>query len=178
MSEFTKNTDGYIGYEYKDVTVSHRTRELFTDGYKQFGWTYEGTALSLPNIGSGAVVMKFKRDRKIRNKAELTRLQRQFESCVAEIEGLENSKNNGASIFAYSVGIVGTAFLAGSVFAYLAGMIPLMILLAVPGFIGWVLPYFGYVRIQQKKIEQVTPLIEQKHDEIYEVCEKANNLLA
>jgi hypothetical protein len=121
--------------------------------------------------------MKFKRDRKIHNKAELTRLQRQFESCASEIERLEASKSIGASVFAYSTGIVGTAFIAGSVFSYLAGMVPLMIVLAVPGFIGWIVPYFGYLRIQKKKIEQVTPLIDQKYDEIYDVCEKANGLL-
>jgi hypothetical protein len=35
--------------------------------------------------------MKLKRDRKIRNKMELARLQRQFETAVAEIETLERS---------------------------------------------------------------------------------------
>ena len=69
--------------------------------------------------------MKFKRDRKVRNKAELTRLQRQFDSCVSEIESLERSKYLRASVFAYIIGVVGTAFMAGSVFAYLADMLVL-----------------------------------------------------
>jgi hypothetical protein len=178
MSEFAKNTAGFIGYEYKDITVSHRMKPVYADGFTNFGWTHEGTSLSLQSVGSGSVVMKFKRDRKILNKAELTRLQRQFESCVSEIERLEVSKSLGASVFAYTTGIIGTAFLAGAVFSYLAGMVPLTIILAVPGFVGWIIPYFGYLHIQRKKIEQITPLIDQKYDEIYEVCEKANNLLA
>jgi hypothetical protein len=175
MSEYTKNAKGFIGYEYKSITVSRSMEQIYTDGYQSFGWTLEGTSLSLQRIGS--VILKFKRDRKINNKAELTRLQRQFESCISEIEKLEVSKTMGASIFAYVTGIAGSAFLAGSVFAYLAGMIPLMIILAVPGFVGWILPYFGYLRIQRKKNDKVTPLIEQKYDEIYDACEKGSGLL-
>jgi hypothetical protein len=177
MNEFTKNADNFIGYEYRNITVKRSMESVYVDGYPNFGWTFEGTALSLQSVSSGSVVMKLKRDRKIRNKAELTRLQRQFEGCVQEIERLESSKSIGASVFAYSTGIIGTGFLAGSVFAYLAGMVPLMIILAVPGFIGWIIPYFGYLRIQRRKIEQVMPLIDQKYDKIYEVCEKAHNLL-
>ena len=178
MSEYTKSSGGFIGYEYKDLTVSRNMKPVYADGYTSFGWTLEGTSLSLQSLSSGSVVMKFKRDRKLRNKAELTRLQRQFESCVSEIEKLEASKSVGASVVAYVIGVIGSAFLAGAIFSYLAGMVPLMIILAVPGFVGWVIPYFCYLRIQRKKTEQVTPLIDQKYDEIYEACEKASTLLS
>ena len=53
----------------------------------------------------------------------------------------------------------------------------LCILLAIPGFIGWILPYFVYKKVLGKQIEKVTPLIEEKYDEIYEICEKGNRLL-
>ena len=176
MSEFTKNADGFIGYEYKDVTVKRNMESVYADGYINFGWTLEDTSIPLQSIGS--VTMKFKRDRKIRNKAELTRLQRQFEACVQEIERLEISKSIIASAVAYGLGIVGAAFMAGSVFAYISGMVPLTIILAIPAFAGWILPYFCYLNISRKKTEQVTPLIDQKYDEIYEVCEKASGLLS
>ncbi len=174
MNEFTKNANGFVGYEYKDVTVKRSMESVYADGYNNFGWTLEGTSVPIQSFGS--VTMKFKRDRKIRNKAELTRLQRQFEACASEIERLEVSKVLGASAVAYAVGIAGTAFMAGSVFAYLAGMLPLSVLLAIPAFAGWILPYFCYLRIQRKKTEQVTPLIDQKYDEIYEVCKNADGL--
>ena len=148
---------------------------VYADGYTNFGWTLEGTSIPLQSFNS--VTMKFKRDRKIRNKAELTRLQRQFEACAAEIERLEFSKIVGASTAAYVIGVVGTAFMAGSVFAHIAGMLPLSVFLAIPGFVGWILPYFCYLRLRTKKTEQVTPLIDQKYDEIYEVCEKAAGLV-
>ena len=78
-----------------------------------------------------------------------------------------------------TVGLIGTAFLAGATFAFIyAEMIPLMILFAIPGFIGWALPYPLYKRVQAKKTSKVTPLIEQQYDAICEVCEKAHALLA
>ena len=42
------------------------------------------------------------------------------------------------------------------------------ILLAVPGFLGWILPHFLYRRIAGKRTEKITPLMEAKYDEIYE----------
>ncbi len=175
MSEITKNAEGFVGYEYKEVTVKRSMESVYADGYTNFGWTLEGTAFPIQSFNS--ISMKFKRDRKIRNKAELTRLQRQFEACVTEIERLEFSKVVGASTVAYVIGVVGTAFMAGSVFAHIAGMLPLSVLLAIPGFAGWIIPYFCYLRLCKKKTEQVTPLIDQKYDEIYEVCEKADSLV-
>lgn len=175
MNEVTKNENGFIGYEYKDVTVNRAMESVVADGYQNFGWVLEGT--DTPIGGVNSVILKFKRDRKIRNKSEITRLQRQFDACVDEIGTLERSKVIGASAVAYAIGVFGTAFMAGSVFAFLAEMLPLCIVLAIPAFVGWVIPYFCYVRINKKKTEQITPFIDGKYDEIYSVCEKANGLL-
>lgn len=165
----------FIGYEYHDVTVKRNMVSVYTDGYENFGWQLEDTEYAMGAVDS--VTLKFKRDRKIRNKTELTRLQRNFDACVGEIVALENSKMVKASIAAYAVGIIGTAFMAGSVFAVTSGFIPLCIILAVPAFAGWILPYFLFKTIVKKKTAEVTPLIDQKYDEIYTVCEKANSLL-
>lgn len=173
MSENIKNN--FVGYEYKDVSVKRDMEALYTDSYQNFGWVLDGTSSSVKGIGS--VNMKFKRDRKIRNKSELTRLQRQFECSAKEIEALENSKALGASSVAYTVGIVGTAFMAGSVFSYIGGMMLLSIILAIPAFVGWIIPYFCYTHILKGKTEKVTPYIEKQYDIIYEVCKKANLLL-
>jgi len=174
MSEVKKNDENYIGYEYKDVTVDRSKEDVYADGYPNFGWKLEGS--SRPLIGMSTVNLKLKRDRKIQNKPELTRLQRQFESYVNEIEKLEQSRTTAASIVAYIAGIFGTACLAGAVFSFLAANIPLCIILAVPGFIGWVLPYFLFLKISDKRIVKITPIIEQRYDSIFEVCEKAYGL--
>lgn len=124
-------------------------------------------------------LVRLKRDRKIINKAELTRLQRNFEACASEIEALERSKTAKATAAAIALGILGTAFMAGSVFAVTAQppLIALCIILAVPAFAGWILPYFLYKNIVKTQTEKITPLIEKKYDEIYEICEKGNSLL-
>ncbi len=175
MSEIIRNENKFIGYEYKDFTVNRKMESVYADGYQDFGWTLEEITPSVKGVF--AEVMRFKRDRKIINKAELTRLQRQFEACVAEIETLERVKVLTASVVAYIIGVLGTAFMAGAVFAQNAGMIPLTIIFAIPGFVGWIIPYFCYSHIRSKKTAKVIPLIENKYDEIYEVCEKANSLL-
>ena len=110
---------------------------------------------------------------------ELTRLQRNFEACVAEIGNLEKEKISRPSIAAITVGIIGTAFMAGSTFAVTAQPphIILCIILAIPGFLGWVMPYFLYKAGVRRQTERITPLIEAKYDEIYEICEKGNKLL-
>jgi len=107
----------------------------------------------------------------------LSRLQREFITHIKEIESLEASKTSGAQIAAFTIGFVGTAFLAGATFSYLAGFIPLMIILALPGFICWILPYFIYNGVRRKKTTNVSVLIENQYDAIYEICEKANGLL-
>ena len=176
MSETMKQEEKFIGYEYKDVTVRRDTEALYADSYTSFGWTPEGTT---PSLSPTSVTLKFKRNRRIKNKAELTRLQREFESHIREIEKLEDSKGLFSSAIAYGVGILGAAFMAGSVFAITAAtpLIVWCIILAVPGCIGWILPYFLSKKIRQNKTEQVTPLIDRKYDEIYETCEKADRLV-
>ena len=175
MSENIRTAGGFIGYEYRSVTAGRDLEALYTDGYQNFGWNLENT--SSPFIGIGSVTMKFRRDRKVRNKAELARLQRQFDSCVNEIVSMEKSRESSAFIAAMTAGLIGTAFLGASLFSFLNSLIILFIVLAVPGLIGWVVPYFLYKSAYAKKSAKIMPLVENKYDEIYEICERASSLL-
>jgi len=177
MHEMNNNENSFIGYEYKEITVEREMESVVADGYQNFGWIPEQAYA--PVMGLTGSTMKFKRDRKIRNKMELTRLQRQFDACVNEIVGMERSKAASASVTSFTVGIIGTAFMAGSVFAIVATppLVPLGIVLAIPAFIGWALPYFLYKMAYAKKAAKVTPLLDSKYDEIYAICERANGLL-
>lgn len=170
----SEKENGYVGFEYMEVPSKRNMESLYVDSYENFGWAFEGDAAQ---EGSDRVTLKFKRDRKLRNKAELTRLQRQFEACAHEIEALERSKTTTATIAAFSIGLVGTAFLGGAMFAYLAEMLPLMVVLAIPGFLGCIVPYFCYQKLCRKREAQIAPLIDQKNDEIYTVCEQGCRLL-
>ena len=53
----------------------------------------------------------------------------------------------------------------------------LCILLAIPAFAGWILPYFVYQQVKARRTRQVTPFIEEKIEEIYGMCKKGQSLL-
>lgn len=167
----------FIGYEYKEITVSSEQASMYMDCYETFGWELDENIVTTK--GPHTMTIRMKRNRKIMNKMELTRLQRHFEACAQEIDELERNKTSGATIWALMIGIIGTAFMAGSVFAvtHQPPIYWLCILLAVPAFAGWIAPYFVYRHLVQLKTKKLQPLIESKQEEIYEVCEKGHSLL-
>lgn len=66
------------------------------------------------------------------------------QQCVKEIETLEKTKTSAASMYALIVAIIGAAYIAVSTFAMTAHppYIILSAILAVPGFIGWIILCF------------------------------------
>lgn len=64
-----------------------------------------------------------------------------------------------------------------SVFSYLGGMLPLCILFAIPGFVGWILPYFLKNMLVAKKTKAVIPEIEKQHEDIYHICKEADSII-
>lgn len=182
MSEIIKGSQTFIGYDYKEVITNAEKVSFLMDAYENFGWVVDtniSNNIPVRSYSHENVVLRLKRDRKIMNKMELTRLQRNFECCMKEIDHLERTKTSEATMYALIVGIVGTAFMAGSVFAITATppIIILCIVLALPAFAGWILPYFIYKKIVRKRTEKVTSFIEDKQDEVYELCEKGSKLL-
>ncbi len=183
MDNAERQQRNFVGYEYKELFTESSRFSFLLDGYENFGWELDE---NLPENREGRnpipqqkKVLRLKRNRKIVNKMELTRLERNFEACVNEIEKLEKEKTSIATVYALVSGIIGTAFMAGSVFAVTAQPpnYILCIILAIPGFFGWIFPYILYKKIVGKQTERVRPLIEEKYDEIYEICEKGNKLL-
>lgn len=183
MDDTGKQRKTFMGYEYKEILTESSKASFLLDGYENFGWEPdENLTENRRDVNSSyqkKVKLHLKRNRKIVNKMELTRLQRHFEACVKEIEVMEKAKTSTATIYALVIGMIGTAFMAGSTFAVTAQTphLVLSILLAIPGFLGWILPYFVYKRQVVRQTEKMAPLIEAKYDEIYEICEKGNRLL-
>lgn len=170
MSEFES-------FDYMKVTVDENQMSQYMDGYEHFGWKVDS---NVPvEKGMGKVTIHLKRSRAILNKMELTRLQRHFEACMSEIAALENSKESFAVAASIACGILGCAFMAGSVFAVTAvkPIIWLTILLAIPGFFLWGIAYPLYKYVKKWRAEKVEPLIEAKLDEAEKVCGKGHALL-
>lgn len=171
----------FMSYDYKEVEAEQNMIPFLRDGYESFGWEIQEKSVESKNHPkqSHKSILLMRRNRKIMNKPELQRLQSHFEACVEDVKALEKSKESKATMISLIVGIFGTAFMAGSVFAVTAEepLIALCIILAIPGFMGWILPYFLYKGIREKQTQTIKPLIEKKYDEIYEICEKGNKLL-
>ena len=115
MGELREDSAPYVGYDYKEIPANADKTPLYLDGYESFGWVLEERPGTQPLKNKGKLVLR--RDRKIVNKMELTRLQRHFEACLRELDQLEESRTARARICAVMTGILGTAFLAGSTFA-------------------------------------------------------------
>jgi len=82
-------------------------------------------------------------------------------------------------MWSLAAGILGTVFMAGSVFAVTHNprVIWLCVLLAIPGLIGWIAPVFLYRGITAVQTQKMQPLLEEKYEEIFEVCEKGHSLI-
>lgn len=172
-----KSENPFIGYEYMQINVPDEQSSMYMDCYENFGWELDKKIL-MPTE-SHMVTICMKRNRKIINKMELTRLQRHFEACMREINVLEQAKNSAAMVSALTIGIIGAVFMTGSVFAatHVPPHILLCIVLAIPALLGCLAPYFIYCHVLKWKAEKMQPLIEAKKDEIYQICEKGHSLL-
>lgn len=183
MDRDQRKNKEFVAYEYKDVSVETEHVSMYLDCYENFGWVIDERNYPQEYTDGKGVhhqtTLHLKRNRKIINKMELTRLQRHFEACVKEITSLEKAKTQMATVWALVTAVVGTAFMAGSTFAVVhePPLIWLCILLAIPGFVGWIVPYFLYRSLCRKNTEKLQPLIEAKYEEIYEICEKGHSLL-
>ena len=161
MTEIIKGGKDYVGYEYKTLSTNEETISMMLDCYESFGFKIDERATR--KTASGNLTVTLKRNRNLINKAEITRLQRNFESYMHELEQLKKSKTSKACMSAIITGVVGTAFMALSVFAITATTpnIPLCVLFAVPGFVGWIVPYFLYKKMVAKKESILVPLIDE-----------------
>ena len=163
-------------FDYLTVTVDEDFLSPYVDGYEKFGWSLDE---SVPTeMDGGTATLHLKRSRHIGNKVELIRLQQHFEACMAEVRTLEASKRSVPVTVSLTLGLAGCGFVAGAALA--AAATPsatwLAALLAVPGLLLWAAAYFCHGPVKRHRIQKVTPLIEAKHDEADEVCEKAFQL--
>ncbi len=168
------NKQQFIGYEYRKLLVDKEFSDVYIDAYPNFGWEVEmgGKSKERPN----KVQFSMKRNRKLLNQAELKRLQNKFEASMSNVERMEKQKKLFPTIQACLLGLFGTVFMAGAVFAINAGFLLLMIFSGVLGLLGWILPLFLY-RIQYGRASRrLQPLIDEEYDMIYIICEKAYGL--
>ncbi len=167
-------TKAFVTYEYQTVQVDPTKESLYSDVYRNFGWASDGRA---PTRRSGSVQLKFKRDRRIAGRSVLTELQRRCETALRSIDALERSRTVMATIVSILIGLVGVAFLAGSVFSLEASSVALSIVLGAVGLAICVPPYFVFSRLRRVKDARVSPQIDREYDVVYDTSEQAARLL-
>lgn len=183
MVEMKRSARAFAAYEYKETTVERRRASEYLDDYESFGWELDD-AYERPAVHPGVpgaermIALHMRRDRRIVNRVELTRLQRQFEACMKEIQTLESSRDVHATICALCTGVVGLALLLCAAFTAITSkaLTLLGVLLALPGAILCALAYPIYRRVYRKREGEVTPLVDAKREEICTLCEKGQRL--
>ncbi|MFT4214606.1 MAG: hypothetical protein QM622_07505 [Microbacterium sp.] len=178
----TAQQAGFTAYEYASVRAPRDFESLYRDTYRAFGWTVESTEpadpirVLTPGIPPTTITLKLKRDRNIRNRSVVHDLQRKADASLSAIVRLERSKTARAFAVAATIGIVGAAFLAGSVFLMNGGLIALSIVLGAVGLVGWVGGFLAYQGVAARRSAAVTPLIDREFDVLYETTEQAAHL--
>lgn len=166
--------DPFVAYEYMTVKADRDREGLSRDTYRNFGWIVEGYGSPIP--GSSTVGIKLKRDRGIKNRPLIVELQRQAENALQTIDQLERSKDTVSVAAALSVGVVGSALLAGSVFTINSGHWVAGILLGTAGLLGWLAGYITHGRVKSKRTQKVAALIDRQYDIVYSTAEQAAQL--
>jgi len=162
----------FIAYEYKEVIINKKRLDLYLDCVINLGWEVTNKENYL-----GKIKLNLKRNYKINNREEVLKLEKDFEEKFNLLERINNEKYDLGLMISLTVGLIGTACLAGATFSFLASKIGLMIILAIPGFVGWFLPYFINKKINNKNLVKVEQKNTELKNEIYSSMEKAFALL-
>ncbi|MGC4154536.1 MAG: hypothetical protein QM628_15865 [Propionicimonas sp.] len=171
----------YVAYEYLTVEADRDLELLYKDTYRNFGWMIEATTSGMLGGGTpnpNTVTLKLKRDRRLRNRPLVNELQRKAENALDTIADLEKSRISTALATALGIGIVGSAFLAGSVFAIQADLWLLSLPLGAVGLLGWLTGWLAHGKVKARKTSQTAPLIDSQYEIVYDASDQAARLLA
>jgi len=198
------NKENFVAYEYKSVTIKRNSAGMYIDCMENFGWTLaenDGydfqpllTNLNPVNLGkniataaqsygetadsSETLTLKFKRDRRIENKQQLDKLEREYEEALSAIHKVERKNVAQTMGISLGTGIIGTLFIGLAVYNFVFSNIILGVLFAAVGAIGWAIGFFSNMKIGKKKSTQTEPYVQEQLNIVYSTCEKAHALLA
>ena len=199
-----KNNNDFVAYEYKTVNATRDSAGMYIDCMENFGWTlietdgYDAQVLlsnlNPVNLGRNiasaaqtfgetadttpAITLKFKRDRRIDNKQQLDKLEREYEAAMSAITRIERKNEAQTMGVSLGTGIIGAVFVGLSVYNFVSSNIILGVLFAAVGAIGWAVGFFSNRKVGRKKSVQTEPTIQEQLDIAYGACEQAHALLA
>lgn len=165
-------------YDYKTVRVRRETEAMLCDAYSVLGWEVVDTTLSCGTLAF--VNVSFKRDRKIRNKSELLRVQNKVDGVIANVEKLQARKKSAGVPEAITLGTIGALTLGG-------GMSMVMVLKTMPfmavgiavGVVGigiCLLGWLAFNKVGKKRLSEIEPLLENEYAKLSDLCDEALSL--
>ena len=105
---FTQGDGSYQSFEYARTTVNSDLAQATLDCYESLGYELTGQRKS----GAGnQVALSFRRSRKVRNKAQLSKIQRTMDDTLASISNMEAEKTKKATSQAILIGIISALIL-------------------------------------------------------------------
>jgi len=170
--------NNYRNYEYLNIMVNNKSVNETVNRYASLGWE-----IDRQDEGFNKTTLTFRRERSIKNKEQLNRLQIRIEDGANGIKELERSKKKGASIFAGVYGSIAAVIFGGGMslvmFSFDPVSMPAVIGGIALGVFGGVLAALTYPIFQKavkKKTAKVNTIIEKKRDEIADLCQEAHGL--
>ena len=169
----------YITYEYMTKTVKKVEQSKVMDIYEAFGWEI-ANVVNQDYLNN--VTITFKRDRKLKNKQEINRLQRSADETLTNLHQLEKAKTQSAFIFSLIFGIIGSLVLGGGMSCIMTiennklAMI-IGIVLGVIGIIMCAINYSIYKKMVSKNITKVMSEMDALEEKLADICENADVLL-
>ena len=167
----------FVSYEYRTVSVKAKDQTKAMDMYEAFGWEITATEhAALDNT-----ILSMKRDRKLKHKAELVKLERQAENAFDAVNCLEKAKTRGARVFAYVFGCIATLVLGGGMCLCMltqsAAAMAAGIVVGIVGIALCAVNYPVFKKLVVKKTKSLLPVIDETEENLANIIEKGNDLL-
>ena len=173
-----ENKNKAITFDYKTVRIRRDMEAILTDAYENLGYEVTNTQMAEGSLNYANV--SFKRNRKIKNKSELLKLQEKIDYTLNNIENNHKQKKKAGLIESVVTGIIGTLTLGG-------GMSMIMCLNGLGYLIGGIavgivgigicsIAVLVYNKIHNKKLSRLEPIYQSELDNLSDLCEKATAL--
>ena len=163
-------------YEYARTTVKSDLATVACDCYESLGFELTGAKES---PASGTTALAFRRSRKVRGKAQLSKLQRTMDDLIKSIASMEAEKTRKAGYRAIALGtlsalILGVGMCCTMVWTHL--MVP-GIVVGVVGIGGCAFALHSYRKTVAAETVRINPRIESAYDQLATACEEAQAVL-
>ena len=174
--------EDYIVYEYVSITVRKKLVHKYIDFYKNFGWIHINNKEkrdyyinNIPDLNTEEI--NFKRDRNIKKKEELNKLQEKCEKAFLTIDNLEKMPEILSQVYSLNMGIIALVFIIIAVFMAIKNIWWAMALSGIVGLIGCIFPYPIYKKVSEQKKEANKTKIEEQYDIIKNIYGQAKEIL-